>query len=374
METKVCIVGAGPYGIAVAHELWLRGVEFAIVGEPFDLWFRHTLEGMVLRSNWQASEIYARDDRYHIARYRENLHEGEDGIGRIGIATFRSYLREVGERLPFPVVRASVTGLEERGGDSARRFRVRCSDGSEIASRAVVVATGLGAHRYVPEALRVLPADRVVHSWHARRIDGLRGERVLVVGAGQSAAEAVESLRAGNRVAWVLRHPPLFFQEPLRVPSPLFKTLLVASYGLYRLPFLVRTAGRLFVRPTITPLYRATYADPAVEKIRADVAHLGLRQAPDGRLLTASGESYDRVVSATGFRFSLGGLPFLSPALVERLGGAEHAPRLDARFETAVPDLFMVGGIAEPTFGPAMRFIFGSHHTARLLGRTLARR
>ena len=34
------MIGAGPYGIAVAHDLWVRGVDFVVAGEPFELWHR----------------------------------------------------------------------------------------------------------------------------------------------------------------------------------------------------------------------------------------------------------------------------------------------------------------------------------------------
>lgn len=365
-NTRALIVGAGPYGIAVAQELWRRGVDGVVVGEPFSLWFEHTLDSMRLRSDCRSSEIYTRDGRYSFERFLKR--EGESR-GATPVATFRRYLRRVIEALPFDVVRQRVTRLEQRGD----AFHARFSGGETISARAVVIATGLGPHRYLPEELRVLPAGRVLHSWDARRIERQRGARVLVVGAGQSAAEAVESLKRHNRLTWLLRHRPVFFSEPLRVPRLLFNAFLVASRGFFRLPpAVVRTLSAPIFKPTITPRLRQVFNDTGVHKIFEDVRGQSLRATSHGIASGASGQAFDRVVAATGYRFSVAGLPFLSEELAGRLAVEGRAPRLGPDFQTSVPGLYLTGGIAEPTFGPAMRFIFGSRHAARRLGAELA--
>ncbi len=368
-STQVLIVGAGPYGVAVARELDHRGVDFAIVGEPFDLWHRHTLEAMRLRSSCSASDIYARRGAYSLARFLEDRGRTDES-SRTPVTTFREYLREVTAKLAFEIVPEQVTRLDRR---TDGHFMARCSGGGEVIARSVVVATGIGSHRYLPPDLRSLPPERVLHSWDTRETEALRDRRVLVVGAGQSAAEAVDVLRAGNRVTWALRHKPLFWREPLRVPSPMFKTLLVLSYGIYRSPLLVRTMGRAVFRTTIMPELQAAFDDPEVEKLYTDADGLGLRGTQSGIHSAATGVSYDRVVSATGYRYSPAGMPFLSDELRSALGKPDHPPSVDSRFQSAVDNLYLVGGVTEQTFGPAMRFLFGSHYTARRLGGVLAR-
>lgn len=366
-SAKVLVVGAGPYGVAIAQELWRRGIEFAVVGEPFAMWLGHTLDSMLLRSDCRASQIYTRDGRYSFVRFLER--EGTKTVHGTPVATFRRYLREVVEELPFDVVEQRVIHLEQRG----EGFYAICDDGATFEARAVIVATGLGPHRYLPRGLRSLPEGRVLHSWDTRRIERLRRQRVLVIGAGQSAAETVARLRGDNRVTWALRHRPLFFREPLRVPTPVFKVMMHASRGLFQLPTpVLRGVSSAVFRTTITPNLKDVYADPGVHKVFEDVRGLSLRKTSAGVASGAAGETFDTIVSATGFRFTLAGLPFLSHSLADQLGRRHTTPALRSDFQTPVPGLYLTGGIAEPTFGPAMRFIFGSRHAARRLGAAMA--
>ncbi len=378
-RTGVLVIGAGPYGIAVAHDLWIRGLDFAIVGEPFELWHRHTLSSMTLRSGCGASEIYARDRHYHLPRFLERgraagdqSQAAQDGgkweHSRIPVTTFRHYLDEVAERLPFEVYRQQVIHLDRRNG----HFRALGSAGLEIEARSVVVATGLGSHRYLPPALRELSRDRLLHAWQTPEIEQIHQKRVLVIGGGQSAAETVAHLLPDNEITWALRHKPLFMSEPLRLPTPLFRAVIACSHGLYRLPPpMVRALGKAVFYTTITPDLRPTYTDRRVQKLFAPAEELAPRETADG--IRAGDGTYDRVVAATGYRFALSNLAFLSGQLRGALGKADQPPVLDNRLESSVENLYMIGGIAESTFGPAMRFIFGSRAAARHLGRHLAK-
>jgi len=215
------------------------------------------------------------------------------------------------------------------------------------------------------DAADVLPARDVVQRV-ADRLSLTPEQRARTIPSGQG--------QLTNRVTWALRHRPVFFSEPLRVPAPLFKAFLIASRGLFRLPpAVVRAVSSPIFRPTVTPRLKKVFADPGVRKVAGDVRGLSLRVTSRGAASGTGGPTFDRVVAATGFRFSLAGLPFLSRPLAERLRGSGPVPRLGPDFQTAVPRLYLTGGIAEPTFGPAMRFIFGSGHAARRLGAELAR-
>ncbi|MEM7351382.1 MAG: NAD(P)-binding domain-containing protein [Acidobacteriota bacterium] len=370
LKTHVLIIGAGPYGIAVAHELWQRGIDFLIVGEPFALWLDHTLDSMRLRTGTRLSEVYSPNACHSLARFVAKSPCGEEleaGASRIPIETFRGYLRQVLEHSPFTVLRQKVTLLEACGG----HYHARCSQGLEIEAQSVVLATGAGPHRYLPMALNRLPLHRTLHSWEARRIANLRHQRVLVIGDGQSAAEIVAHLRSSNRVCWSLRRRPVFCRTPLGLPKPLFELLLQVPNTLFRLPRGVRR--RLFkglCRTTMTPDCSEIYADDRVEKVWGDAEALGLRESA-GKIVGTAGVHFDYVVAATGYQASLAGLSFLASDLLRSLWGNS---RLDHDFQSSVPDLFMVGILAEATFGPSMRLIHGSRFTAQRLGAALTRR
>jgi hypothetical protein len=71
------------------------------------------------------------------------------------------------------------------------------------------------------------------------------------------------------------------------------------------------------------------------------------------------------VIAATGYRVSVDRLDFLVPDLRARVELVGGAPRLSAFFESSVGGLYFIGLPAGHTFGPAMRFVFGSRLAAR---------
>ncbi len=398
MDNQALIIGAGPYGTGIAQELHHRGLGFRICGEPFALWLQHTLDSIKLRSDQNASEIYSRDGRYAFRHFKTQLNGKAPSNGRtpmvdgqVPVAIFRDYLHWVSDQLPFEVEPAQVEHLdfadeprllEDGALQQAHHpsFRARFDDGQEVTARAVVVATGMGPHQHFPPPLAALPTERVLHSWQTDRIQPLQGERLLVIGSGQSAAETVACLRRhGNEVTWAMREAPSFFGEPLRLPRPLFRLVLRGSAAYYRLPQPLRVwLGRTCFRTTVTPDLRPVFQDGAVRKIYGDAAELGLTAVEGGIICTAASAEtgderpFDRVIAATGYRCTVRGIPFLSDRLRDALGDPDQPPALDGAFQTVVPGLYMAGGISEGAFGPAQRFIFGSWQAAPRVGKSIA--
>ena len=370
MEQQTLIVGAGPYGVAIALELERRGVPFRIFGEPFALWLHHTFDRMLLRSAPQASDIPSHDRRYNFVEYLERQGHVSAPEDRLNVEVFRGFLREVVGRLPFDIERQRIERLERL--DDGSGYLAHDSSGQAIPCRSVIVATGCGDHRHLPPSLADLPSDRVLHSWQAQEIEDLEDRRVLVVGGGQSAAEAVGTLVVKNRVTWAMRHEPFFFREPLRLPTPLFNGVLRLSPVLDHLPPVIyRSFARACFRTTITPDLRQFYDREDTDILFADAEELHLEAAGDGLKAGIDGTVYDAVVSATGYKYRVAGVPFLSTELRRALGGDQAVPHLDRAFQTPVQGLFFAGGIAEGTFGPAQRFLFGSRHAARRIGEAL---
>ena len=84
----------------------------------------------------------------------------------------------------------------------------------------------------------------------------------------------------------------------------------------------------------------------------------------------------DHVIAATGFRPGLSRLEMLDEGLRRSLTtvGAGRCPELNAGFESSYPGLFFAGLLAAPSFGPAMRFVYGATFTAGRLVRGVRRR
>jgi hypothetical protein len=82
----------------------------------------------------------------------------------------------------------------------------------------------------------------------------------------------------------------------------------------------------------------------------------------------------DHVIAATGYRVDLRRLPFLNNDLASGIHVVEHMPELSGNFESSMPGLYFVGVSSALSFGPMMRFAYGSAYTARRLERHLVRR
>jgi FAD-dependent urate hydroxylase len=72
----------------------------------------------------------------------------------------------------------------------------------------------------------------------------------------------------------------------------------------------------------------------------------------------------DHVVAATGYRSDVTRLGFLGDGLRSRLNLVAGTPVVDRHYQSSVPGLYFVGPVVAPTFGPVMRFVFGSAHAA----------
>jgi hypothetical protein len=77
--------------------------------------------------------------------------------------------------------------------------------------------------------------------------------------------------------------------------------------------------------------------------------------------------SFDHVIAATGYAFDVGNLPFLDASLKSKLRCEGTTPRLSAHYEASVSGLYFTGIASANSFGPAMRFVVGTGHTARCI-------
>ena len=391
--TPVAVVGAGPYGLSIAAHLRGRGIDHRIFGSPMRSWLRHMPEGMFLKSVGFASSLADPVRRGTLAAYcaQEGLDYADDAWP-VPIDTFTGYGRWFQRTLVPEVETAEVARL----GRDGELFALELSTGERLRARRVVLAVGHLHFAHVPDVLAGLPQELATHACAHRRLDTFAGREVTVVGAGQSALESaallheagagVRVLVRGPRVAWNPEpgEPDRSLLERMRSPvSGLGSGWRTYAWsngpGMFRhLPFQARTAivrralgpaGAWWLKPRITgrfPLDAGTSvraAEPAAGRLRLTLA------GPEGerQLLT------DHVLAGTGYRVDVARLGFLEPALAARIRRAGGPPVLSPGFESSVPGLYFVGLAAAQTFGPVMRFVYGSEFAARRVARQLAR-
>jgi threonine dehydrogenase-like Zn-dependent dehydrogenase len=117
------------------------------------------------------------------------------------------------------VVQSAVEGVARTPGG----WRLALSCGGELEAAVVLLASGSGGHRYLPQPWRVwwqhLPAGRAWHVFDPRVRDlDLQGQRLAVVGSSNAAAfeAAIDAARRGARVTLLSRREaPIERQLPI---------------------------------------------------------------------------------------------------------------------------------------------------------------
>ncbi len=381
---QFAVLGAGPYGMAVAAHLRAAGVDMRIFGKPMGFWADHMPKGMLLRSPWAGSHIGDPARALTLDRYEASL--GQPLPRRVPLEDFVRY----GQWYQ----RQALPELEERFVKSLRReddrFRIVLADGDIVNADNVVVAAGIGSFAYRPAPFAALPPELVSHSSDAHNRDLSRhaGKQVMVIGGGQSAIESAallhengaqvevlvresqmrwlktravmewlrgkfDPLKAPGRIGpvgldWLIEHPRLFTLLPRRTQDRLaYRAIRPAASGWLQ----PRTGGVTFST--------GKYAVAAEE--RRGKIHVKLNDGGD--------RSADHVLLGTGYKISLERYDFLAAELVHAVRTVTGYPVLNARFESSVPGLYFVGAPAAYSFGPLCRFVAGTQYTARTLAR-----
>src|SRR5262245_43219677 len=201
------VVGAGPYGLATAAHLLAEGVPVRVFGEPMESWEKHMPEGMLLRSRWQASHIASPGHKLTLDHF--SAEGGLDRPSPIPIERFIEYGRWFQERAVPELERRRVRRVSPTG----QGFTVELEDGESLPAGRVVVAGGIVPFAWKPPEFEGLPGSLASHTADHPSLAEFAGQRVVVVGGGQSALESaallaehnaeVRLLVRGQRIVWL---------------------------------------------------------------------------------------------------------------------------------------------------------------------------
>jgi thioredoxin reductase len=390
--TNAIIVGAGPYGLSIAAHLKSQGVRIRIFGRAMDSWISHMPSGMLLKSDGFASNITDSTADYTLGQFcaEKGIPYRDKGLP-VSRETFASYGLAFRDRKVPELEDKTVVSIEP----DADGFVVALDTGERFRTRQVVLAIGVTHFGYVPEAVAGLGPQYVSHSAQHSDVTRLRGQKVVIIGAGSSALDLAGLMHeAGVDVQLVARKPLKFHSkfdkarpawDKLRRPpsglGPGWKSFFFANYPdvFHYLPENLRVEA---VRRVLGPSGGAFIRDKVEGKVPALIGYdINSARVEDGKvqliLADQSGAKRDviadHVIAATGYKVNLEKLKFLSAETRSRIKTVVGSPALSSGFESSVPGLYFVGLAAAISFGPVMRFAFGADFTARTVAKAVAK-
>jgi FAD-dependent urate hydroxylase len=388
----VAIVGAGPYGLSVGAHLRKAHVSFRQFGIPMHLWRAAMPRGMFLKSQGFASNLSDPDAAFTLEAFCKATGRPYASYGLpVPLDTFVAYGQWFQQKLVPDLEETLVTEVTSTGDC----YQLSLANGGVARARTVVIATGVEYLARMPDQLSGLPESACTHSSALTDPSVFRGQQVIVVGAGQSALETAALLHEnGASVQVVARAAKVVWNgAPLALDRPLLQRMREPEAGLgsgWSTWFYSRKPNLFRHLPQSTRVFRArTALGPAgaswlrerVEgqfpvltghaldwaKAEGNGVHLGFVEGHATREL-----SVDHVIAATGYHPDVNRLPFLGEDLRSRLRTVDDSIEVGRSYESSVPGLYVVGPGVAPTFGPAMRFVYGADFAARVVARRLA--
>ncbi|QFZ21063.1 NAD(P)-binding domain-containing protein [Saccharothrix syringae] len=357
VSTEYLVIGAGPAGLQASYLLSRAGRDHLVLeagdvpGAFFTRFPRHRKLISINKPNtgWDDPELNLRTDWNSLlsddpellfTRYTPRYFPDAEDMVR--------YLADFAAKHDLPVRYGTRVVEITRPGD----FVVRDQHGTAYRARRLVVATGV-SKAYVPPIEGVELAER----YDEVPVDpaGFTGQRVLIIGRGNSAFETADNLVETAAV------------------------IHVVGSGSLKLAWQTHFVGHL---RAVNNNFLDTYQLKSQNAL-LDGRVLGIRRDGDALLVRVSFERvaevvkeirYDRVILATGFRFDAS---IFAPECRPRLTINDRFPDQTAAWESVdVPDLFFAGTItqARDFKKSTSGFIHGFRYGVRALHRILEHR
>ncbi|MEW2069712.1 ArsO family NAD(P)H-dependent flavin-containing monooxygenase [Streptomyces sp. NPDC007346] len=201
-HVDVVVVGGGQAGLAAGYHLRRRGLDFVVLdaqAAPGGAW-QHAWDSLRLFSPAAYSSLPGR------------VMPGQPGETYPDARHVVDYLSDYERRYGLPVVRpVRVEAVHRDGG----RLRVE-TDAGTWRARAVISATGTWWRPFVPAVPgRTAFPGAQLHTVGYRRPADLAGQKVVVVGGGNSGAQIAADLARATDLIWATQRPPRFLADAI---------------------------------------------------------------------------------------------------------------------------------------------------------------
>jgi cation diffusion facilitator CzcD-associated flavoprotein CzcO len=379
-KTDLLIVGAGPFGLAMAAYAKHLGIEHLVVGKSMGFWKANMPKGMYLRSacDWHLDPLNVDT----LEKFVETEGLSTKDVEPLSLEFYLRYAQWFQEQKQLALLPALVRKLDWNAGD-AFPFCAVMDNGENVAARFVVLAVGFRYFKNLPpDLVKLLPQGRYSHTCDLVDFREIAGKRCLIIGGRQSAFEwaALINEAGGDEIHLCHRHDsPAFTAADWSWIDPLIDTT-EANPGWFRnlsqqekddIKLRLWAEGRLKVEPWLKArvsndrikLWPRTRIENCSELSTGD---LGV-QIDNGQKIVV-----DRIVLATGYKVEFAQIPFLQGStILDRLHIQDGFPQLDEHFQSNIPGMFVTSMAATQQFGPFFGFTIAVRVSARLIARAI---
>ena len=372
METDVLIIGAGPFGLAVAAQAAHEEIEHLIVGKPMEFWRTNMPKGMYLRSacDWHLDPLNV----HSIEAYLHLLGKTASDVEPLSLDFYLTYCEWFQQQKniePHPVY---IKRLERNGA-----FRATTHGDEVIVCRRVVLAPGFRHFAHVPPELKQkLPEGRFQRTAEYVDFSDASNKRYLIIGGRQSAFEWAALLLEARAAAVHISHrhaSPAFGIADWDWVIPAVDNIANDPNWFRRLSEQERdevnrhlwSEGRLKLEPWLEGRLQdeRLHVWPHTELLSCEQ-----QENDELHVSLTNGEKIivDEVVLATGYKVNITQLPYLAAGnLLDDLETRNGFPVLDDHFETSLPGLFITSMPATQDFGPFFGFTVSVRTSAKLI-------
>lgn len=384
-KRDVTILGAGPYGLAAgAHLRTIPGLDVQVFGKPMSFWQCNMPKGMLLRSNWTATQIANPSGSLTLEAFMAA--SGTHFSLPVPLEQFTSYGQWYQSCALPDLDQREIVRVERAAGS----FRITLSDGETFDSTRVVVAAGIKNFAWRPPEFAGLQPEFATHTSEHRDFHRFAGKRVLIIGSGQSALESAALLReAGadvevfgraHQIHWLQGWASVTLHRKLgsTIRKLLYAPTDVGPAGISQLmarPDLLRKLPR-----SLQDKLRKRSVRPAGARWLVNrLTHVPIQLGRSVRAATEAGgrvkvrfdngdeRTVEHVILGTGYQIDISKYQFLSSELKGAIARFKGFPVLKSGLETSVRGLHILGAPAVWSFGPLMQFVSGTGYASRAL-------
>jgi FAD-dependent urate hydroxylase len=376
----LAVIGAGPFGLALASRLHAAHADFTLFGKVMSSWREHVPKGTCLLSDrWDLS--FSRDGLDMTAYEKARGAPITLPIPAEEFAAYGVWFQQTA--CLSPDERTVIHVAKTEGG-----FAIRVEDGDEIAVAYIVVAIGMKPFAFRPPEFTDLASELVSHTADLHDLSRFQGKKVAVIGCGQSALECaallaendaeVEVIARSRSLRWLaaghagsLPRRPAGITAGLDAPRALWGRLYHPDVYM-RLPSfardfllkrMLRPAASVSLKARLGPVRFTLSRGVTAARVKDDRVELHL----DDQTIRI----IDHVVLGTGYKVDVNAIPFLAPELRREIRTRNGYPILNSWMESSVPGLYFVGVAAAWNLGPVMWFVQRAPWAAARITRAL---